>query len=246
MLATQAGNEQANGLPNRGSERTCRSCESSRQARKVEISGEDHWLDGRFRIDRATELAVVVPTVAGIAWGLLASAAIRHSGYHEPPSSIQRFVAAHTLGHHRLGYETSLDDEVSIRESGRPDAPRPRLREIEANAFAEGCLLPTWRVRWQTMHYDREVKQIEDPSIVYELSPRLGTSFGGTWRALLGCDLITRPWMRDRLHPTRPLLLFGPTRGAFLVSLLVPALSVRLRTRKIHSHLRTTHRSQLT
>lgn len=114
----------------------------------MEISGEDHWLAGRIRIDRATELAVVVPTVAGIAWGLLASVAIRHSGYHEPPSSIQRFVGAHTLGPHRLGYETSLDDEVSVRESGRPDALRPWLREIEADAFAEGCLLPTWSARW--------------------------------------------------------------------------------------------------
>ena len=96
------------------------------------------------------------------------------------------------------------------------------------------------------MHYDRQVKQIEDHSIVYELSPRLGTSFGGTWRALLACNLITSPWMCNRLHPTRPLLLFGPTWGTFLISLLVPALSVRLRTRIILSHLRRTHRSQLT
>jgi len=63
----------------------------------------------------------------------------------ERPLSIQRFTAAHELGHFRLKHRPSLDDENNILRrmtmTATPTAADPDMQEVEADAFAVGFLI---------------------------------------------------------------------------------------------------------
>lgn len=118
------------------------------------------------------------------------------------PLAIQRFTAAHELGHHCLGHEAGLDDEITLRESGAPDSARSDLREVEANEFASGFLLPKWLVDRQTNIQGWQAEHLADPSVVYQLSLRMGASFEATWRALRNYDLISAE-IAHSMHRTK-------------------------------------------
>ncbi|MDQ0138120.1 hypothetical protein J2T08_006065 [Neorhizobium galegae] len=60
----------------------------------------------------------------------------------ERPMSIQRFTAAHELGHFMLRHQPSLDDEESVlRRMPMDNQPAENFQEVEADAFAS----PSWR-----------------------------------------------------------------------------------------------------
>jgi Zn-dependent peptidase ImmA (M78 family) len=57
----------------------------------------------------------------------------------ERPLSIQRFTAAHEVGHFRLEHLPSLDDESILRRMAMPNPSGmegPNMQEVEADAFA--------------------------------------------------------------------------------------------------------------
>lgn len=94
---------------------------------------------------------------------------------------LQRFTAAHELGHFILEHEGSMDREV--RFPG--DTLAREIPEIEADAFAAEFLLPRWLIKtiaarngWWTSGL------LSDPRAVYQLSLRLSASYEATWRAL--------------------------------------------------------------
>lgn len=118
------------------------------------------------------------------------------------PLAIQRFTAAHELGHHCLEHETSVDNDITLRESGGPDSARSDLREVEANALAAGFLLPQWLVDRQANIQGWQVKHLADPIVVYQLSLRMGASFEATWRVLRNYDLISAE-TAQRMHRTK-------------------------------------------
>lgn len=118
------------------------------------------------------------------------------------PLAIQRFTAAHELGHHCLEHAAGLDDDITLRESGGPDAARSDLREVEANAFASGFLLPKWLVDRQTNIQGWQVKHLADPIVVYQLSLRMGASFEATWRALRNYNLVSAE-VANRMRHTK-------------------------------------------
>jgi Zn-dependent peptidase ImmA (M78 family) len=65
------------------------------------------------------------------------------------PLSIQRFTAAHELGHFRLDHLPSLDDESILRRIAMPTmAGGPNMQEVEADAFAVAFLMPRWLIAW--------------------------------------------------------------------------------------------------
>lgn len=104
---------------------------------------------------------------------------------------IQRFTAAHELGHHILGHGESYDSEDSINLA-RQSVRQCPFQEIEAEAFAAEFLLPKWlliamikRQRWGR-------SDLTKPSTVYQLSLRAGVSYEATWRCLEGHHLINR------------------------------------------------------
>lgn len=129
------------------------------------------------------------------------------------PLAIQRFTAAHELGHHCLEHEASVDNDITLRESGGPDSARSDLREVEANAFATGFLLPKWLVDRQANIHGWHVKHLANPIVVYQLSLRMGVSFEATWRALRNYDLISaeiaQSMQRTKLRQVKKTLLGG-------------------------------------
>src|SRR5689334_20127462 len=61
------------------------------------------------------------------------------------PLSIQRFTAAHELGHFKMGHRPSLDDESILRRMAMTTVAKasdPDFQEVEADAFAVGFLMP--------------------------------------------------------------------------------------------------------
>ena len=106
------------------------------------------------------------------------------------PLSIQRFTAAHELGHYYIGHEPSLDDEEILRRSPFVAEARQDLQEVEANAFAAAFLMPRWLIAW---HGERQGWHGEDyarPDVIYQLALRLGTSFEATCWTLQRYHLI--------------------------------------------------------
>lgn len=102
---------------------------------------------------------------------------------------MQRFTAAHELGHFVLEHEGSLDREV--RMPG--DVFERPIPEIEADAFAAEFLMPKWlmvgtakRCGWWS------AECLRDPAVVYQLSLRLAVSYEATCWGLLANDCIDR------------------------------------------------------
>lgn len=96
------------------------------------------------------------------------------------PLAIQRFTAAHELGHFVLGHSPSLDDEGMLRRSPFGLAPGSDLCEVEANAFAASFLMPRWLVQWHCKRQRWTDRSLRSPSVLYQLALRLGASYQAT------------------------------------------------------------------
>ncbi len=92
------------------------------------------------------------------------------------PLNVQRFTAAHELGHHQLRHKPSFDDETII--SRAPFNPRleDEAQETEAEAFAAALLLPRWLVGWHCERQGWDDETCHRPEIVYQLALRTGPS----------------------------------------------------------------------
>ena len=104
--------------------------------------------------------------------------------------SVQRFTAAHELGHAILGHEPSLDSPDVLRRAAfnQPAAKTPGfasyLQEIEADAFASSFLLPIWLVTRHARKQGWNKADLAREDVVYQLSLRCGASFQATILAL--------------------------------------------------------------
>ena len=63
------------------------------------------------------------------------------------PMSIQRFTAAHELGHYSLKHDPSLDDEGILRRMAAAAQSTGDFQEVEADAFATAFMMPRWLFR---------------------------------------------------------------------------------------------------
>ena len=104
---------------------------------------------------------------------------------------VQRFTAAHELGHFLMNHEASLDDERQIGFALRGQ-PHADLQEIAANAFACEFLMPRWLVAAQVRRQRWTTDALRAPGIVYQLSLRLGVSYQAMCWALAGHQAIPR------------------------------------------------------
>lgn len=120
------------------------------------------------------------------------------------PLSIQRFTAAHELGHCMLDHQPSLDDEDSILRR-MPINLEPGLshQEVEADAFAVGFMLPKWLLAFHMRRQNWTIKDLRRPGVVYQLSLRLGSSFEALCWTLLRYKMI-------KYNQARELLLVKP------------------------------------
>lgn len=104
---------------------------------------------------------------------------------------VQRFTAAHELGHHVLKHKIpSLDIDVGY--VGRGDPTNYDNQELEADSFAAEFLLPTWLIVAHAKRHQWGKNDLKIPDTVYQLSLRLGTSYSATCWALFSNKLIDR------------------------------------------------------
>ena len=100
------------------------------------------------------------------------------------PVSLQRFTAAHELGHHVLGHSFSFDDEDSILSGSRGSDPL----EVGAHTFAANLLMPLAAVDF---HLSRISGGAISPSTAYQLSVELGVSYAAAVVQLATLDKIS-------------------------------------------------------
>ncbi len=104
---------------------------------------------------------------------------------------VQRFTAAHELGHHILEHKVlSLDAVVGF--VGRGETSKHDHQEIEADAFAAEFLLPKWLIAAHLLRQNWGRSHLQQPDFVYQLSLRLGTSYSATCWALLSQRFLDR------------------------------------------------------
>jgi Zn-dependent peptidase ImmA (M78 family) len=101
---------------------------------------------------------------------------------------VQRFTAAHELGHAALAHKASLDLEEVIQ--GALFKPGFDPREVQANAFATELLTPQWLIAEHMRRQKWTRADLLDPLIVYQLSLRMGSSYAATCYALTECKAI--------------------------------------------------------
>lgn len=86
------------------------------------------------------------------------------------PRGLVHMTCAHELGHFALGHESTSDTTVDVSRNAA-------LVERTANQFAYALLAPSWLVA-QTMRRQRWGRNsVRNPSIVYQMSLRLGMSY---------------------------------------------------------------------
>ncbi len=132
----------------------------------------------------------------------------------ERPMSIQRFTAAHELGHYILQHEPSLDDDSMLRRMPVNAQPASDMQEVEADAFATAFLFPTWLLGWHMTRQRWTVSDFRRPSTVYQLALRLGASYEATCWSLVRNTLIDRKQARELLL-TKPRQLKANLLGQY-------------------------------
>jgi IrrE N-terminal-like domain/Chagasin family peptidase inhibitor I42 len=102
---------------------------------------------------------------------------------------IQRFTAAHELGHHLLKHRAmSLDADVGFVARGEPNGHD--FQEIEADAFASEFLLPAWLISAHVRRHRWGRTDLKQADVVYQLSLRLGVSYAATCWSLASNNFI--------------------------------------------------------
>ncbi len=121
----------------------------------------------------------------------------------ERAMSIQRFTAAHELGHCILQHEPSLDDESVLRRMPNSPEPSGKFQEAEADAFAVAFMIPKWLIAAHCRRQDWTIADLSQPQVAYQLSLRMGTSYEATCRTFERYRLLPGPTVK-RLLDTQP------------------------------------------
>ena len=119
------------------------------------------------------------------------------------PMSIQRFTAAHELGHFSLRHQPSLDDESMLRRMPTQNQPSDDLQEVEADAFAVEFMMPRWLIAWHAARQSWTVNDFRRPNVVYQLALRIGASYEAMCWTLVRYRFIQQVQARELLQ-TQP------------------------------------------
>lgn len=114
---------------------------------------------------------------------------------------VQRFTAAHELGHHALRHTAaSLDADVGY--VGRGDVGNYDNQELEADSFAAEFLLPKWLIVAHAKRHQWDKSDLKNPDTVYQLSLRLSASYSATCWALFSNKLVDRATVESLVNTT--------------------------------------------
>lgn len=116
---------------------------------------------------------------------------------------IQRFVAAHGLGHLVLGHATHLDYERILLRGPLADGRVSRYvttEEREADAFASYYLLPSSLMEAHMDVQGWEPSDLTQPETVYQASLRFGIGYRGAVHGLERENMINAKTRRELLY----------------------------------------------
>jgi predicted secreted protein len=133
-----------------------------------------------FGAIHALELPLLLRPLQGLLGAYLSEPAPGVLVTTQRPMAIQRFTAAHELGHYVMKHQPSLDDESILRRLAVMGEAAGDIQEIEADAFAASFLIPRWLVHWHMAQQGWTVDYLRRPEVVYQLSLRLGASYEAT------------------------------------------------------------------
>ena len=119
------------------------------------------------------------------------------------PMSIQRFTAAHELGHYSLRHQPSLDDDSILRRMAAAPQSAGDFQEVEADAFAAAFMMPRWLIGWHASRQGWTVNDFHQPAVVYQLALRIGASYEATCWTLVRYKFIDAPLARQLMR-TQP------------------------------------------
>lgn len=119
------------------------------------------------------------------------------------PMNIQRFTAAHELGHFRLSHQPSLDDESILRRMPMHTPPAGGFQEVEADAFAVEFMMPRWLIAAHAARQGWGVSDFRKSNAVYQLSLRIGASYEATCWTLARHKYVTAAQVKELLR-TKP------------------------------------------
>lgn len=127
---------------------------------------------------------------------------------------IQRFTAAHELGHAVLEHSGSVDREILERGPLAPIGGRD-MQEVAADAFAAEFLLPRWLYRHHVQSQGWTVNgHLRNPDVVYQLSLRMAASYEATCWGLASHQILPRADV-DQLRKARVAQLKARVGGEF-------------------------------
>lgn len=171
---------------------------------------EEEWVDPFLAIERAGALLMFQP-LQSLCGAYLPkprggdAAGIFLSTYF--PLSVQRFTAAHELGHLRMGHSISVDREEDILPRAatarvRDDVSDP-AQEVAAEAFAGFFLMPQRQVTARMDALGIGADDLRGADAVYELSLWFGASYSAMVWHLVSLKLL-RQADAMRLSKVRP------------------------------------------
>ena len=111
---------------------------------------------------------------------------------------VQRFTAAHELGHLYMQHTPSLDEEVGLWRDGSRD-----VQELAADAFASEFLLPRWLYLYHATRHQWDTVALQDPQNTYQLSLRLGASYDAVCWGLQSHKILS-PHVVAQLRDVEP------------------------------------------
>lgn len=104
---------------------------------------------------------------------------------------VQRFTAAHELGHHVLQHRTvSLD--INVGYVARGEKTGFDEQELEADSFAAEFLLPKWLIVAHARRQGWGASQLKEPDNIYQLSLRLAVSYTAMCWGLASANILTQ------------------------------------------------------
>jgi Zn-dependent peptidase ImmA (M78 family) len=159
----------------------------------------EEWVDPFLAIERAGALLMFQPLLSlcgaylpkppdGEAAGIFLSTYF--------PLSVQRFTAAHELGHLRMGHAISVDRESDILPRSasvriRDDVSDP-AQEVAAEAFAGFFLMPQRQVSARMDALGIGARELRGPDALYELSLWFGASYSAMVWHLVSLKLLSQ------------------------------------------------------
>lgn len=103
---------------------------------------------------------------------------------------VQRFTAAHELGHHVLKHRTTSVD-FKVGYVARGEKAGYDEQELEADSFAAEFMLPKWLIVAHARRQGWGREDLRQPAVVYQLSLRLAASYAATCWALATANLLS-------------------------------------------------------